>query len=131
MLTHTHTHTHSLKEMEKEFSDLKYELREVEKELVHHQQGKVPPTGEIDLFVPMMAGFVETTKAKFDALAGLLSEMKVLYKETLQYFGEDPSDPGCPSTDEFFGIFSTFLVSFSVSVSLASVSQCGELSVCG
>ena len=34
------------------------------------------------------------------------------FMQTLSFFGEDPTEM---STDEFFGIFSTFLQSFSVS----------------
>ena len=114
--THTHTqHTHSLKDTEKEFSDLQYELLEVQKELSWQRAHPPKSTIETDLFVPTMTGFVEATKAEFNALQALIVQMKLQYDETLQYFGEDPSDPGCPSTDEFFGIFSTFLVSFSVS----------------
>ncbi len=105
----------SLKEREKEFSDLQYELKEVQKELAWQREHS-NPSNETDLFVPTMTGFVEATKAEFNALKALIAEMKLQYEETLQYFGEDPRDPSCPSTDEFFGIFSTFLVSFSVSV---------------
>ncbi len=104
----------SLKETEKDFSELQYELMEVQKEL--SWQKKHPnSSNETDLFVPTMTGFVEATKAEFDALKALMAEMRLQYEETLQYFGEDPRDHSCPSTDEFFGIFSTFLVSFSVS----------------
>ena len=35
--------------------------------------------------------------------------------QTLSFFGEDPTEM---STDEFFGIFSSFLQSFSVSSAL-------------
>ena len=109
------TPAHSFKDTEKEFSDLQYELLEVQKELSWQRAHPPKSTIETDLFVPTMTGFVEATKGEFNALQALITEMKLQYDETLQYFGEDPSDPGCPSTDEFFGIFSTFLVSFSVS----------------
>ena len=110
----------SLKDMEKEFTDLKMELRELEHEIEHHQHHRSSDPN--DLFLPTMEGFARSSAGAFERLEKLLKEMRVSFEETMAYFGEDVSDKGAmSSTDEFFGIFGTFLQSFSVSDSISII----------
>lgn len=102
-----------MKELEKDFADLQLELKELEREVDHHQsQGSGDPD---DLFLPTTEGFVSSTRAEFERLEGLIDDMKRKFEETLVYFGEDPKDSGAPTVEELFGNFSAFLQSFAVS----------------
>ena len=103
-----------MKELEKEFADLQLELKELEREVDHHQsqRSSIDPN---DFFLPTTEGFVSSTKAEFDRFAGLIGNMKRKFEETLVYFGEDPKDSGAPSVEELFGNFAAFLQSFAVS----------------
>lgn len=103
-----------MKELEKEFVDLQLELKELEREVEYHQLHTSSANPD-DLFLPTTEGFVTSTKVEFDRFEALLKEMKKKFKETLAYFGEDPSDSGAPSVEEMFGTFAVFLQSFSVS----------------
>lgn len=104
----------SVKELEKEFADLQLELKELEREVEHHQSQSSSAEPD-DLFLPTTEGFVNSTKAEFDRFSRLIQDMKKKYEETLVYFGEDPSDSGAPSIEELFGTFAIFLQSFAVS----------------
>ena len=92
---------------------MKVELKELEKEIEHHQQQD--NSDPDDLFLPTMEGFVVKTASSFKRVEGKLSQLKEKFKAMLEYFGEETRDGQLfTSTDEFFGIFSTFLQSFSV-----------------
>lgn len=105
---------YSVKELEKEFTDLKMELRELEREIEYHQQHRSNEPN--DMFLPTMEGFAKTSAESFKKLEKRIEEMKKSFEKTIAFFGEDVSDKAAmPSTDEFFGIFATFLQSFSVS----------------
>lgn len=93
---------------------MQVELKELEREIEYHKaQTTSDPS---DLFLPTLEGFLAETGQSFQQLGKLMAEMKVRFRNTLEYFGEDLGD-GQPftSTDEFFGIISAFLQSFSVS----------------
>ena len=66
--------------------------------------------------MPTMDSFVKETKKEFDGLESLIGRMRTQLEDTLAYFGEDPTSASRPSTDEFFGIFTTFFASFSVRI---------------
>ena len=64
----------SLKELEKNFSDLKAELWELQQEIMHH---RVHPSRERDdLFLPSMEEFTSVTSAAFTELEELIERMK-------------------------------------------------------
>ena len=103
-----------MKELEKDFADLQLELKELEREVDHHQsQGSGGDPD--DLFLPTTEGFVSNTRAELEQLEGLINDMKKRFEETLIYFGEDPKDSGAPTVEELFGNFAAFLQSFAVS----------------
>ena len=109
-------HTHSVKETEKEFADLKLELKELEREVEYHQSQSSPADLD-DLFLPTTEGFVSSTKEEFKKFEELLREMKRKFEDTLVYFGEDAKNSGAPSIEELFNNFAVFLQSFNVSLS--------------
>ena len=94
---------------------MKLELKELEKEIEHHQQED--DHDPQDLFLPTLEGFVVETAKSFQQLEDLLSQMRERFRGLLEYFGEETTGDGksFTSTDEFFGIFSVFMQSFSVS----------------
>lgn len=104
----------SVRELEKEFADLQLELRELEREVEHHQSQRSSPDPD-DLFLPTTEGFVSSTRTEFERFESLIGDMKRKFEETLIYFGEDPKDSGAPSVEELFGNFAAFLQSFAVS----------------
>ena len=115
--THVNLHTHSVKETEKEFADLKLELKELEREVEYHQSRSSPADLD-DLFLPTTEGFVTSTKEEFKKFEELLREMKKKFEDALVYFGEDAKNSGAPSIEELFNNFAVFLQSFNVSLSL-------------
>ena len=57
--------------------------------------------------------FVEESRKDMTALLELHDQMKDEYNQTAKFFGEDPN---MTSTEEFFGIFSTFVEQFEVNI---------------
>ena len=104
-----------MKELEKEFTDLQLELKELEREVDLHQSQRSSADPD-DLFLPTTEGFVSSTRVEFDRFETLIGDMKSKFEETLVYFGEDPKDSGAPSVEELFGNFAGFLQSFAVSL---------------
>ena len=102
---------------------MKMEVREMKKEIEFHQSQDTSESN--DLFVPTMEGFIAETTKSFQMLEELIIKMKEKFVKILEYFGEEIGD-GQPymSTDEFFGIFSTFLQSFSVRVEPRQTKLC-------
>jgi len=71
-----------------------------------------------DQFLETTQGFVKDTRISFQSQEKLLGQMRNRFKTVLEYFGEESKGM---SADEFFGIFSTFLQSFQVSLGQSSV----------
>jgi hypothetical protein len=96
---------------------MKLELKELEKEIELHQQQQQEDSDPNDLFLPTLEGFVVETANSFQKLEELLVQMRERFVGLLEYFGEETTGDGKPftSTDEFFGVFSVFMQSFSVS----------------
>ena len=61
--------------MEKEFTDLQLELRELGREIHHHKQNSRAVNAG-DLFLPTMEGFAANTAAIFTDVEDLFQEMK-------------------------------------------------------
>ena len=101
----------SLKEVEKDFEDLQTDLTDLDEEIDWHR-GKDKREKE-DLFLETTQGFVKDTRVSFQSQEKLLGKMRNRFKTVLEYFGEESKGM---STDEFFGIFSSFLQSFQVSL---------------
>lgn len=97
-----------LKELEKEFQDLKSELKEIEWEIEYHQ--RLPSREPGDCFLLATERFTATAVSAFTKMEALIAEMKAEFEHAVVFFGEDPTDT---STDEFFGIFAAFLQSFN------------------
>ena len=99
--------------LEKDIEDMQIEAKELEKEIELHQREN--GHDQDDLFIKTTKGFVAETITSFAKQNQLLEKMKKQFKTVLEYFSEETGD-GNPftSTDEFFGNFSTFLLSFSV-----------------
>ncbi|KPP77672.1 disheveled-associated activator of morphogenesis 2-like, partial [Scleropages formosus] len=99
----------------------KVNLVELEKEELHYQQSRVRDHG--DKFVPVVSDFITVASFSFSELEDLLNEAKDKvqnfsfltmlepeFAKALRHFGEEL---GKMQPDEFFGIFDTFLQSFS------------------
>uniref|UniRef100_A0A674ITY3 Dishevelled associated activator of morphosis 2 n=1 Tax=Terrapene triunguis TaxID=2587831 RepID=A0A674ITY3_9SAUR len=63
-----------------------------------------------DRFVPVMSDFITVASFSFSELDDLLNEARDKYAKALKHFGENE---GKMQPDEFFGIFDTFLQSFT------------------
>ncbi|EEC07046.1 disheveled associated activator of morphogenesis, putative, partial [Ixodes scapularis] len=97
----------SLGELSREIQDLKTGLSEVQREL-EFLRGQ--PAQHGDKFVLVMKEFITGATYKFSELEDSFQDMKSRYEKTVRRFGEDPLQM---PPDEFFGIFDSFLTSFS------------------
>ncbi|KAJ8401230.1 hypothetical protein AAFF_G00388120 [Aldrovandia affinis] len=97
----------NLAELEKEVFSIKSGLKALEAEL-QYQQSRGRDRG--DKFVPVVSDFITVASFSFSELEDQLTEAKEKFTKALKHFGEDQ---GRMQPDEFFGIFDTFLQSFS------------------
>ncbi|XP_077476468.1 disheveled-associated activator of morphogenesis 2 isoform X2 [Stigmatopora argus] len=97
----------NLAELEKEVHSIKSGLKALEAEL-HYQQSGSRERG--DKFAAVIGDFITVAGFGFSELEEQLSEAKDKFAKSLKHFGEDE---GRMQPDEFFGIFDTFLQSFS------------------
>ncbi|XP_029766894.1 disheveled-associated activator of morphogenesis 2 [Terrapene carolina triunguis] len=97
----------NLMELEKEVNNIKTGLKAVEVEL-DYQKRRMREAG--DRFVPVMSDFITVASFSFSELDDLLNEARDKYAKALKHFGENE---GKMQPDEFFGIFDTFLQSFT------------------
>uniref|UniRef100_A0A803TI74 Dishevelled associated activator of morphosis 2 n=1 Tax=Anolis carolinensis TaxID=28377 RepID=A0A803TI74_ANOCA len=97
----------NLVELEKEVNNIKAGLKAVEAEL-EYQKRRVREAG--DRFVPVMSDFITVASFSFSELEDLLNDARDKYTKALKHFGENE---GRMQPDEFFGIFDTFLQSFT------------------
>ncbi|KAM7173049.1 disheveled-associated activator of morphogenesis 2 [Macrochelys suwanniensis] len=97
----------NLMELEKEVNNIKTGLKAVEVEL-DYQKRRMREAG--DRFVPVMSDFITVASFSFSELEELLNEARDKYAKALKHFGENE---GKMQPDEFFGIFDTFLQSFT------------------
>lgn len=98
----------NLNDLESEAAAIKKELKEVEKELEFQQKKKERIHG--DKFVESMGSFVKVSQFSMSELDDSWKEMNLKYAKAVSMFGEDPKQF---QSDEFFGLFSAFLVSFA------------------
>jgi dishevelled associated activator of morphogenesis len=96
------------KEVEKEFRDMQDDLRDLEHELEFQRRSGT--TDSNDLFVPVMEEFAAEVRSVFSDILTQMTETKTEFLSTLLFFGEDPNES---TTEEFFGIFTVFLHSFT------------------
>ncbi|XP_075233363.1 disheveled-associated activator of morphogenesis-like protein isoform X2 [Lycorma delicatula] len=99
----------SLGELEKDMSQLRNNLKEVERELEFH---RVQPVANGDRFLPVMKEFLSVATCRFSELEDLFQDMKTRFDRAVRLFGEDNSTI---QPDDFFGIFDTFLTAFNES----------------
>uniref|UniRef100_A0A8C9YPP5 Dishevelled associated activator of morphosis 2 n=1 Tax=Sander lucioperca TaxID=283035 RepID=A0A8C9YPP5_SANLU len=97
----------NLSELEKEVHNIKSGLKALEAEL-QYQQSRTRERG--DKFVAVIGDFITVAGFSFSELEDQLSEAKDKFTKSLKHFGEEE---GRMQPDEFFGIFDTFLQSFS------------------
>uniref|UniRef100_A0A3Q3MI13 Dishevelled associated activator of morphogenesis 2 n=1 Tax=Mastacembelus armatus TaxID=205130 RepID=A0A3Q3MI13_9TELE len=97
----------NLAELEKEVYSIKSGLKALEAEL-HYQQSRTRERG--DKFVAVISDFITVAGFSFSELEDQLTEAKDKFLKSLKHFGEEE---GKMQPDEFFGIFDTFLQSFS------------------
>ncbi|XP_055492317.1 LOW QUALITY PROTEIN: disheveled-associated activator of morphogenesis 2 [Leucoraja erinacea] len=97
----------NLAELDKEINNLKNGLKALESEL-EYQRNRTR-TSE-DKFVPVMSDFITVASFSFSEMEDLLAEAKDKYSKMLKYFSEEEARM---QPDEFFGLFDTFLQSFS------------------
>uniref|UniRef100_A0A3B5LUQ2 Dishevelled associated activator of morphogenesis 2 n=1 Tax=Xiphophorus couchianus TaxID=32473 RepID=A0A3B5LUQ2_9TELE len=97
----------NLSELEKEVHNIKSGLKALEAEL-HYQQSRMRERG--DKFVAVIGDFITVAGFSFSELEDQLSEAKEKFAKSLKHFGEEE---GRMQPDDFFGIFDTFLQSFS------------------
>lgn len=97
----------NLAELEKEVHNIKSGLKALEAEL-HYQQSRTRERG--DKFVAVIGDFITVAGFSFSELEDQLSEARDKFAKSLKHFGEEEKRM---QPDEFFGIFDTFLQSFS------------------
>ncbi|XP_035529248.1 disheveled-associated activator of morphogenesis 1 [Morone saxatilis] len=98
----------NMTELEKDIGNLRSGLKSVEAELRYQQaQSSRSPANK---FVSVVSQFITVASFSFSDVEESLSEAKEVFGKALRHFGEDMSNL---QPDEFFGIFDTFLTSFS------------------
>lgn len=97
----------NLTELTKEIQCMKSGLQEVQMELEFHRSH---PQQSGDKFIPVMKEFITSATYRFSELEDSFQDMKQRYETVVKMFGEDPCQV---QPDEFFGIFDSFLLSFS------------------
>ncbi|XP_032876462.1 disheveled-associated activator of morphogenesis 2 [Amblyraja radiata] len=97
----------NLAELDKEINNLKNGLKALESELEYQRNRTRTPE---DKFVPVMSDFITVASFSFSEMEDLLAEAKDKYSKMLKYFSEEEARM---QPDEFFGLFDTFLQSFS------------------
>ncbi|CAL9686933.1 unnamed protein product [Knipowitschia caucasica] len=95
-------------ELEKEIGSLRSGLKLIESELQHQQAQS--SQGSVDRFIPVVSQFITVATFSFSEVEESLNEAKELFAKALKHFGEDTSTM---QPNEFFGIFDTFITSFS------------------
>lgn len=98
----------NMTELEKEIGNLRSGLKLVEAELQYQQAQS--SQGPLDKFIPVVSQFITVATFSFSEVEELLNEAKELFAKALRHFGEDSSNM---QPDEFFGIFDSFMTSFS------------------
>lgn len=98
----------NLNDLEAETGTIKKEIKEVEKELEFQHKKKERVHG--DKFVESVGSFVKVAQFSLSELDDSWKDMKQKYGKAVSMFGEDPKQF---QSDEFFGLFSAFLVSFA------------------
>ncbi|XP_028395441.1 delphilin-like isoform X2 [Dendronephthya gigantea] len=93
--------------VKEEIDDVVKTMEDVKTDLEEH--GSQIPENDEDKFAEIMGSFVENSKRDMEILLTLHSEMQSEYTKTAKFFGEDPN---MTTTEEFFGIFSTFVDQF-------------------
>jgi dishevelled associated activator of morphogenesis len=96
------------KEVEKEFSDMQVDLRDLEHELQFQRRSGAADS--CDLFIPVMEEFAANVRSVFAGIETQISDTRTEFQKTLLFFGEEPAEV---TTEEFFGIFALFLHSFN------------------
>ncbi|ELW66082.1 Disheveled-associated activator of morphogenesis 2 [Tupaia chinensis] len=90
------------------FSELEDQLNEARDKELEYQRRQVREPN--DKFVPVMSDFITVSSFSFSELEDQLNEARDKFAKALMHFGEHESKM---QPDEFFGIFDTFLQSFS------------------
>ncbi|KAL3267040.1 hypothetical protein HHI36_011182 [Cryptolaemus montrouzieri] len=97
----------SLGELNKDMAQLRAGLRDVAKEIEFHLSQS--PLAN-DKFVPVMREFQATATCRLAEIEDLYQDMKTRFERAVRLFGEEPANT---QPDEFFGVFDSFLNSFS------------------
>ncbi|XP_044748082.1 disheveled-associated activator of morphogenesis 1 isoform X1 [Coccinella septempunctata] len=97
----------SLGELNKDMAQLRAGLRDVAKEIEFHL-GQSPLAN--DKFVPVMREFQATATCRLAEIEDQYQDMKTRFERAVRLFGEDPNNT---QPDEFFGVFDSFLTSFT------------------
>ncbi|XP_031573049.1 disheveled-associated activator of morphogenesis 2-like [Actinia tenebrosa] len=98
----------NLNDLESEITSIKKELKELEKELEFQTRKREKTAG--DKFIESMSSFVKVAQFSCTELTDAWDELKQKYQKIVKLFGEDPKSV---QSDKFFGIFTSFLVSFA------------------
>ncbi|KAG0914538.1 hypothetical protein G6F33_004165 [Rhizopus arrhizus] len=99
----------TIQDLIKDYNELRVGLQS----LIHELECNYGPDYEAeegDNFAAAMYKFRDRAIEKFDQLEVRYTSMDIAYKDVVSYFGEDPSNM---KPDEFFGIFQTFLSSWT------------------
>ncbi|KAF5302867.1 hypothetical protein FQA39_LY02047 [Lamprigera yunnana] len=97
----------SLGELTKDMGQLRAGLKDVAREIEFHR-GQSPLAN--DKFVPVMREFQATATCRLAEVEDQFQDMKTRFDRAVRLFGEDPT---AMQPDEFFGIFDSFLTSFT------------------
>lgn len=95
--------------VETEINDLRFFIKDIKNELENHY--KEPSADPTDLYQSKMTEFIRKIDPGFITLEKNHEIMTELFSQIVQSFGEDPKKI---QSEEFFGTFKTFIVSFDV-----------------
>ncbi|KAF8977913.1 hypothetical protein BGZ46_007008 [Entomortierella lignicola] len=98
----------SLPELQSDFNLLKVKIKEIKTELHTHYFNGFKSCPE-DKFYEVMQPFMDKAEKAFTKAESAMVEMETMYKDCINFYGEDSVSM---KPDEFFGIFKTFSASF-------------------
>ncbi|ORX46807.1 actin-binding FH2 [Hesseltinella vesiculosa] len=100
----------SVNDIIQEYTDMRQTLKQLEKELQDHWQGKDNLDAE-DLFLEVMQEHHKAATDRFDDLETLYLNMDAKWKNTMVFYGENPK---VMRPDDFFSVFHQFTTQWKV-----------------
>lgn len=109
----------SVNDMVEQYTEMRQHLKKLDTELeTQWQDAELDPN---DRFFQVMTKHRNAATERFEELETLYINMDAKWKDVMSFYGENPK---VMRPDDFFSIFSKFVVNWKVSVCCTSAYQC-------